>query len=440
VRTSRYGGPVIEVVGDSSRDGEWALVRLVVDGDRIVQADAPGLDRSLAGLTLLEAAAVGGEELAVDALAAALGQVFRASPDAARVAVAMSGGVDSAVALLRAGPQAVGVTLRLWLDPDGPDSTRSCCSPAAVIAARRTCHALGLPHVTLDAREDFRRAIVTPFVRGYGRGETPNPCTRCNGRFRFGELLRFSRRAGAARLATGHYARIVERDGQLLVGRAADQAKDQSYMLATVDPAVLDRIWFPLGEQTKEETRVEAERAGLDVARRPDSQEACFLAGADYRDFLRRSGLTAEPGAIVDEEGRELGRHDGFWRFTPGQRRGLGVAAAEPLYVLRTDARRNAVVAAPLGALASTSVAVAGRLYAPATAVQAKLRARSPLVGARVEPIARGFTLELDQPVHGVARGQTAVLYEDDAVVGAGTIRTVVNGVRAEPSRSRAHG
>ncbi|MGZ8695587.1 MAG: tRNA 2-thiouridine(34) synthase MnmA [Gaiellaceae bacterium] len=436
---SRYGGAVIEVVGDSSRNGEWALVRLSVAGDRIVDADAPGLDRSLAGLTLLEAAAVGGDELAVDALASALGQVFRAAPDPARVAVAMSGGVDSAVALLRAGPLAVGVTLRLWLDPDGPDTTRACCSPAAVIAARRTCHELGLPHVTLDAREGFRRAIVTPFVRGYGRGETPNPCTRCNGRFRFGELLRFARRAGAARLATGHYARIVERDGQLLVARAADPAKDQSYMLATVDPAVLGRIWFPLGEQTKDETRAEAERAGLEVARRPDSQEACFLAGADYRDFLGRSGLTAESGAIVDESGRELGRHDGFWRFTPGQRRGLGVAAAEPLYVLRTDASRNAVVAAPLAALATTSVAVTGRLYAPAASVRAKLRARSPLVGARVEPVARGFTLELDEPVHGVARGQTAVLYDDDAVVGAGTIRTVSNGVRAESSRCRAH-
>ncbi len=431
---------MIEAVGDSSRDGEWALVRLTVDGDRIVHAAAPGIDRPLDGLTLLEAAAVGGDELAVDALAAALGQVFRAAPDPERVAVAMSGGVDSAVALLRAGPKAVGVTLRLWLDPDGPDATRACCSPAAVIAARRTCHERGLPHVTLDAREDFRRAIVTPFVRGYERGETPNPCTRCNGRFRFAELLRFARRAGAARLATGHYARIVDRDGQLLVARAADLAKDQSYMLATVDPAVLDRLWFPLGEQTKDSTRAEAAAAGLDAARRPDSQEACFLAGADYRDFLGRSGLTGEPGAIVDEAGRELGRHDGFWRFTPGQRKGLGVAAAKPLYVIRTDARTNAVVAGPLDALATTAVTVSGRLYAPADGVQAKLRARSPLVPARVEATGRGFTLELDEPVQGVARGQTAVVYDGDAVVGAGTIRTVSNGVRSESARSRAHG
>src|SRR5438874_12133536 len=259
---------MIEVVGDSSRDREVALVRLAVEGDRIVDADAVGLERPLAGLTLLEAAAVPGETLAADALANALGQVFRAEPDADRVAVAMSGGVDSAVALLRAGPGAIGVTLRLWIDPAAPHSERVCCSPSAVIAARETCHALGLPHVTLDLRDEFRRAVVTPFVRAYAAGETPNPCIRCNGSFRFAELLEFSRRAGAERLATGHYARIVVRDGRRMLARAADADKDQSYMLGRLDPRMLERLWFPLGEQTKEETRAEAEPAGRGVARR----------------------------------------------------------------------------------------------------------------------------------------------------------------------------
>jgi tRNA-specific 2-thiouridylase len=295
-----------------------------------------------------------------------------------------------------------------------------------VLAARRTCHERGLPHVTLDAREDFHRAIVTPFVRAYGRGETPNPCTRCNGRFRFAELLRFARHAGAARLATGHYARIVERDGRRLVARAADLDKDQSYMLATLDPRILDRLWFPLGEQTKEDTRAQAAAAGLAVARRPDSQEACFLAGGDYRAFLERSGLDARPGAIVDEAGHELGRHDGFWRFTPGQRRGLGIAAAEPLYALRTDASRNTVVVGPRAALAVSTVEVSGRLYAPVAKAHAKLRARSPLVPADVLETERGFTVRLAEPLHGVARGQTAVLYDGDAIVGAGTIGAVV--------------
>src|ERR671935_1110117 len=213
----------MEVIGDSARGREFALVRLTVDGDRIVAADAPGLARSLEGLTLLQAAAVDGEMLAVDALANALAQVFRAEPDPERTAVAMSGGVDSAVALLRAGPQAIGVTLRLWMDPDGPDGERACCSPSAVIAARQACHRLGLPHVTLDLRDEFRRAVVTPFVRGYARGETPNPCISCNGSFRFAELLAFAERAGCARLATGHYARIVERGGTKLLARAADE-------------------------------------------------------------------------------------------------------------------------------------------------------------------------------------------------------------------------
>jgi tRNA-specific 2-thiouridylase len=414
---------VIQLLGDSARGADFALVRLTVDGDRIVAADAPGLDRPLVGLTLLEAAAVGGETLAVDALANAIGPAFSAPRSPGRVAVAMSGGVDSAVALLRSLPDAIGVTLRLWLDPDGPDAERACCSPEAVIAARETCHALGVPHVTLDLREDFRRAVVDPFVRGYERGETPNPCMRCNGAFRFGRLLAFTRHAGADVLATGHYARIVEHRGQRLLARAADPDKDQSYMLARLDPAKLERIVFPLGEQTKAETRAEAERAGLTVARRKESQEACFLAGDDYRAFLERHGLEAREGAIVDEEGRELGRHAGHWRFTPGQRRGLGVSSAQPLYALRSDMRTNTVVVGPRLSLARTSVEATGRLYVPVERAEVKLRYRSEAVSARVEPTARGFRLELDEPAYGVAHGQAAVLYDGGVVVGAGQIR-----------------
>src|SRR4051812_26566468 len=299
----------------------------------------------------------------------------------------MSGGVDSAVALLRSGADAVGVTLRLWLDPDGPDSERACCSPAAVLEARRLCHSLGRPHVTLDLREEFRRAVVTPFVRGHARGETPNPCIRCNGSFRFAELLAFARRIGAVRLATGHYARIVERGGALLLARARDERKDQSYMLATLDPRTLPRIAFPLGEQTKDETRAEAAAAGLAAAGRAESQEACFLAGDDYRSFLERHGVRSAPGALVDADGTELGTHDGFWRFTPGQRRGLGVAHAEPLYAVATDAQTNTVTVGPRSALARTRVEARGRLRTPVTSVEAKLRYRSPAVEAEVEEI-----------------------------------------------------
>jgi len=413
---------VIEVVGDSSRDGDVALVRLAVEGDRIVDADAEGLERPLAGLPLLEAAAVAGETLAADALANALGQVFRAEPDPDRVAVAMSGGVDSAVALLRAGPGAIGVTLRLWIDPAAPDSERACCSPEAVIAARETCHVLGLPHVTLDLRDEFRRAVVAPFVRGYARGETPNPCIRCNGSFRFAELLAFAGRTVASRLATGHYARIVDHRSRRLLARARDPEKDQTYMLARLDPRFLDRIWFPLGEQTKDETRAEAARAGLAVARRTESQEACFLGGGDYRDFVSRHGVADAEGEIVDEQGRQLGRHGGFWRFTTGQRRGLGVSSAEPLYVLRTDPGANTVVVGPRESLAVETISARGRLYVRVNRAEVKWRYRSPAVPAAVEETEHGFRLALEAPAYGVAAGQTAVLYDDGVVVGAGLL------------------
>ncbi|MBA2568180.1 MAG: tRNA 2-thiouridine(34) synthase MnmA [Actinobacteria bacterium] len=414
---------MIEIRGDATRDEEWAHARVVVDGDRVVEADVEGLERPLAGLTLLQAAAVGGDALALDALAHAIGPVFRAAPDSGRVAVAMSGGVDSAVALLRAGPNAVGITLRLWIDPRAPHAERACCSPEAVIAARETCHGLGIPHVTIDAREAFRRSIVEPFIQDYARGETPNPCTRCNGSFRFGRLLSFAKRAGAGRLATGHYARIVEHRGRLLLARGADEEKDQSYMLARVDPGILDRLWFPLGDQTKEETRAEAERAGLQVARRPESQEACFLGGDDYRSFLERHGLGAQEGPVVDSAGERLGTHAGFWRFTPGQRRGLGVSAGVPVFAVATVPESNTVVVGPHGALARRRVRASGKLFASVTRGDVKLRYRSPAVPATVEASADGFELALERPVYGVARGQTAVVYEGDVVVGSGIVR-----------------
>jgi tRNA-uridine 2-sulfurtransferase len=422
---------MIELVGNSALAGEVAWIRLVVVSGRIVEArgEGPGVGAlcgEVSGLTFLEAARVPGGRLAADALHDALGPAGAASADEKRVAVAMSGGVDSAVALVRArdaGHDPVGVTLRLWTDPNGPDSDRACCSPASVIAARETCHSLGLPHFTLDLRGEFRSAVVAPFISGYARGETPNPCVRCNGSFRFAELLAFARRIGARKLVTGHYVRTSEHRGRLLLARGADPEKDQSYMLGRLDPRHLDRLWFPLGEQTKGETREQARSAGMAAAERAESQEACFLAGGDYRDFLARHGLEASQGAISDEAGSELGRHDGFWRFTPGQRRGLGVATGLPLYALRTEPRTNTVVVGPRESLARRIVEVEGTLYCPVLRAEAKLRYRSPGVLAAVARAEPGrFSLGLDQPVYAVAPGQTAVLYENDVVVGAGTI------------------
>ncbi len=410
------------LIGDSARGERFALARLVVEDDRIVEADAPGMARDLAGLTLLEAAAVPGEILAADAVANALGPAIVAARSPVRVAVAMSGGVDSAVALRRAGADAVGVTLRLWSDPAGRSAERVCCSPAAVIAAREACHAAGLPHVTLDLREAFRATVVDHFVAGYGSGTTPNPCMRCNGAFRFDVLVAFTRRIGAAALWTGHYARIVERDGVPLVARGVDRTKDQSYMLATVRPGLLRHVRFPLGGDTKEAVRAEARSAELAAAGRAESQEACFLAGDDYRSFLERQGVAAEPGPVVDLDGNELGRHAGLWRFTPGQRRGIGVAADEPLYAVRADRARNALVVGPRRALRTTRVVVEGDLYVPAERAQAQLRYRSPAVPARVERTASGFVLELGRAVEGVAPGQVAAVYDAGVVVGSGEI------------------
>jgi tRNA-specific 2-thiouridylase len=221
---------------------------------------------------------------------------------------------------------------------------------------------------------------------------------------------------------TGHYARIVERNGRPALARARDAAKDQSYMLASLEAALLARLSFPLGEQTKAETRAEAAAAGLAAASRRASQEACFLGGDDYRAFLERAGLESTPGPIVDETGAVVGAHEGYWRFTPGQRRGLRVSANEPLYAIATDARTNTVVAGPRRALARRRVSVRGRLERGTTRVDAKLRHRSPAVPASVVETESGFELELDEPAFGVARGQAAVLYAGETVVGSGVI------------------
>ncbi len=367
--------------------------------------------------------------LAADALHRALASALatvRLPAVPGRVAVAMSGGVDSAVALLKAveaGLEPVGVTLRLWIDPGAPDGERACCSPRSVRAARAACHALGVPHVGLDLRDEFRAAVVDEFVGGFRAGSTPNPCMRCNGSFRFAALAEFADHIGAERMATGHYARIRRRGDITLVARGADPAKDQSYMLAAVPGEILARCWFPLGEQTKAQTRTEAGAAGLEAAHRPESQDVCFVGGGDHRAFLERHGGAGRPGDIVTADGRRLGRHAGVHRFTPGQRRGIGVSGAEPLYVLSVQAASGRVVVGPRAALERRSVRVApGRLLAPSVRVQAKLRYRTEPVWATVRPGGDGFTLDLDEPVAGVAPGQTAVLYDDDAVVGSGVI------------------
>ncbi len=249
--------------------------------------------------------------------------------------------MDSAVAALRLideGRSLETATARLWPGTD----RRSCCSPGSLQRAARTAAHLGLPHHVVDLEAEFEAAVVEPFERGYLEGETPNPCVDCNP-MRLAALVALARELGLARVATGHYARLVWRDGEPFVARAADRSKDQSYMLWAVPPEVLGRLEFPLGELTKTQARQAAADAGLEVADQPESQEVCFAVDG-YVRFLEARGVEPAEGDVVDAEGHAIGRHDGHWRFTVGQRRGIGVSGPEPLYVLERRAAENEVV------------------------------------------------------------------------------------------------
>jgi tRNA-uridine 2-sulfurtransferase len=378
-------------------------------------------------------------ELVADALARALGTAaFENARLAAseRTLVAMSGGVDSAVAALlcaQDGSDTVAVTLELWAD-EANDGERSCCSASAVRLARGLAHRMGLPHFTLDLREQFRAGVVEPFLADWRAGLTPNPCIRCNGNVRLDAMLALADRLGAAALATGHYARVVEEghpDGPLLAA-AADAWKDQTYMLAALSPDSLARMRFPLGGITKTEARRIATEAQLPVASKADSQDLCFLAGTTRAAFLAKHGGIAErPGEIVDAAGSVIGRHRGHHGFTVGQRKGLGLANSEPLFVLGVDARANRVVVGTRAELETTTVHVRGaRLLRDGARVdRVKLRYRTKPLPARLHDAEalragahRALQLELAEPVDGAAPGQMACLMDGETIVGWGTI------------------
>jgi tRNA-specific 2-thiouridylase len=288
---------------------------------------------------------------------------------------------------------------------------------------------MGFPHITLDMQDRFRDAVVGDFLAEHERGRTPNPCVRCNGLVRFDAMLALAERTGSSALVTGHYARI-DHDGEgPLLARGADAAKDQTYMLAGLDPQLLARVRFPLGGLTKPEVRELARTEGLPVAEKRESQDLCFLAGTTRERFLARHGArnnqrSRRAGDVVDSRGRVLGRHDGHTRFTVGQRRGLGIAAAEPLYVTATDAATNRVVVGTRAELATRRVSVSpATLYRDAVRVdRVKLRYRSGAVACRIARDGEQVTIELADDAHGVAPGQTACFMEGDRVVGYGTI------------------
>ena len=445
-------GDLVRVSLETSSEGRIDRVTAEAEGCAAVRAAAACLAEMVDGSGLLDAARVTVDDLdaglgglapgsrhavvlATDALhravsAAASSGARIAPPDSNRVCVAVSGGVDSAVAALMqrdAGLEPVGVTVKLWADPE-TDGTRACCSPEAVLSARAITHSLGLPHITLDLEEQFRSRVVAGFVEGYRSGKTPNPCILCNGSVRIDAMLDLARRAGAERLVTGHYADLVHDGEGVLVAEAADPAKDQSYMLAAIAPETLAMLDFPLARTTKQRVREVAGENGLAVARKPESQDLCFLAGSGKEAFLaRHGGLGDREGEVLDSDGRVLGRHRGHHLFTVGQRRGLGVAVGEPRYVTEVDAGSNTVTIGGLDELTVERVGLTGvTLHRDGSEVdRVRLRYRSDPVPATVAvPAGKHDRIEvtLEEGFAGAAPGQTAVLMRGKAVVGHGTI------------------
>ena len=442
----RLGGDRVADVGFQARGCGAATAAAsaavtLVRGRPLLEAARIGTGQIAEELGGLSPAKLHAAELAADALGRALGAAVRGAP--ARPAtggtlVAMSGGVDSAVAALLTARHCptVAVTLELWSDPEN-DAERSCCSASAVAQARQLAHSMGLAHLTVDLRKEFRAGVVEPFIAGYGAGETPNPCIGCNGHVRLDAMLDLADRLGCRWLATGHYARLVEApptgeesEPRSLLRLAADPAKDQTYMLAGLSPHSLARMRFPLGELTKPQVRALAAEAGLPVASKIDSQDLCFLAGTTRARFLaRHGGLADETGPVVDLQGRVVGQHSGQHNFTVGQRRGLRLTSAEPLYVVEKDARSNRVRVGTKVDLRTDRVALrAVRLHRPGDTVdRVKLRYRTqPLpaeLAGHLEP-GRHSSAEvaLSEEADGAAPGQLACLMEGDVVVGTGTI------------------
>jgi tRNA-specific 2-thiouridylase len=351
-----------------------------------------------------------------------------------RIVVAMSGGVDSSVtaALLKEqGYDIVGITLQLY-DHGAATGARkgACCAGQDIHDAARVAETLGIPHYVLDYEARFRDAVIADFADSYLRGETPIPCVACNERVKFRDLLATARDLGAVALATGHYARRVEGPNGPELHRAADAARDQSYFLYRTTRAELDFLRFPLGDLTKGQTRQIAQRFALPVAAKPDSQDICFVPTGSYADIVQKLRPGAiEPGEIVDRDGTVLGRHDGIVHFTVGQRKGIGIAAAEPLYVLRLEPHTRRVVVGPQAALARQHVPLRAVNWLGAApprhgmAVAVKLRSAQPPAPARLYlDDAGGGAAMLDAPVLGVAPGQACVFYDGTRCLGGGWI------------------
>lgn len=359
-----------------------------------------------------------------------------------RVVVALSGGVDSATAaalLVEQGYEVIGIMMRLWVAGEWPLENR-CCSSEAVDDARRVAYLLDIPFYLVNYEQPFRTHVVDYFLEEYARGRTPNPCLACNKFIKFGLLLERALSLDAAYLATGHYCRIARSNGRYRLLRGVDRRKDQSYMLYMLGQKELSRLIFPLGDLTKEQVRSLAAQRGLPVAEKAESQDLCFTPTGDYRSFLQanRPNLLA-PGPILDLEGNQIGMHKGLAFYTVGQRHGLGLGSSnrrmltgtnpEPLYVIRLDPERKAVIVGPENALwrrelvASQVSFVSGEGPAGSVTVTAKVRYRSPEAPATIEPLGDGRLLvRFQEPQRAITPGQAIVFYQGDEVLGGGII------------------
>ena len=342
----------------------------------------------------------------------------------------MSGGVDSsltAAILIYRDFEVVGVTM--WLEAE-EFGERSCCSSSEIQDAQRVAAQLGIKHYVADFRKEFRAEIEDYFVAEYLRGRTPNPCVRCNKKIKFGKLFDFANYVGADYLATGHYARVVFEDGRYRLKKAADVRKDQSYVLYNLTPEKLSRIILPLGEMIKTETRAIAEKINLPVAHKPDSQEICFIPNDDYKSFVTSRAGDADAlkaGEIVDTSGKILGVHSGVANYTIGQRKGLGIAAPEPLYVLKLDVENRRVVVGSNAEVFTSSLTAEDVhwIYEPEfpARLQAKIRYGSRVADCTVY---ENLRVEFDTPQRAVTAGQSVVFYDGEEVLGGGIIAGTV--------------
>jgi tRNA-specific 2-thiouridylase len=332
----------------------------------------------------------------------------------------------------------VGVTLHLWDYPDDGSVRGRCCAPEDIHDARRVADAIGIPHYAFDRRELFEREVVTPFVEDYAAGTTPSPCVRCNRGVKMRELLALADQLEASRIATGHYARI-DRDGSApRLRRARDRKKDQSYFLHMLGASTLGRLVFPLGESTKEEVREEARTLGLPGAEKGESQELCFVPTGRYDELVSaRLGDRVRPGPIVDPSGRQVGEHGGLFRYTVGQRKNLGVALGERAYVVNLDGATNTVHLGTRNELQAATatledVTLADGVSLPLRAEVVVRYHGTPAQAAIVRAPSGRVEVQFDADVTAVVKGQVAVFYDGDVVLGGGTI------VRAEPRREAA--